>query len=206
MIGRNAIGCGLLLLAGCSPDAPTSAPANDQQPAAQNAPAPLPPVSAPSSKPAGRVSSFTKLTEAVCRLVEENKDEGPYWRRNCPGHAGWRMEWSESDLRQDLTMIAPGGGTSELGLSSVVANGAFNSIGETIEWRGRDARTPVVMVLRMNVAAGPDGDRPDISRLVVVRLTGTPCAVAMIEPGPQQSQRARDIADGQLPACLTASR
>ncbi|GAA4712587.1 hypothetical protein GCM10023325_05260 [Sphingomonas lutea] len=201
-------GCLLALgfLAACSGEAPNRPDSNAgaQQTrvrATANPPAPTP-AAAPATP--ARVSTFTQLAETRCRLIEENKEEGPYWLRRCPGHAGWSLEWSESDLRQDLTLIAPSGAKSELGLTGAVANGAFNSIQPTIEWRGPDARTPAALIVRMNVAAGQEGGRPDISRLVVVRLTSSPCPVAVVPPGPGQNARARAIADAPPPACLSA--
>ena len=150
-----------------------------------------------------RQSVFTKLDPAKCRLLEENKEEGPYWLRRCLGAAGWQLDWSESDLRQGLTLIDANGRETELRLSDLVANGAFNSIGETIEWRGRDVAEPEALIVRMSVANGVEPRKPDISRLAVVRLTRTPCLVAVVEPGPSQNERARAIADGTMPACLT---
>jgi hypothetical protein len=162
------------LLAACSGEAPNGSGGDvPRTPAAAHADAPArAPIAAP-ARPA-RVSTFTQLTEAGCRVIDENTEEGPYWLRRCPGHAGWSIEWSESDLRQDLTLIAPSGVKSELGLTGTIANGAFNSIQPTIEWRGPDALRPTALIVRMNVAAGPEGDRPDISRLVVVRLASSP--------------------------------
>ena len=152
--------------------------------------------------PAKNESVYTELGEARCRIVEENKEEGPYWLRRCPGHAGWQLDWSDSDLRQGLTLISPQGRETELNLSDLVAKGAFNSLGKTVEWRGQSPHQPKVLIVRMNVANGVEPRLPDISRLAVVRLTRTPCLVAVIEPGPGQNDRAREVADGQLATCV----
>jgi hypothetical protein len=149
-------------------------------------------------------SAFTELNEVRCPILDENKEEGPYWLRRCTGHAGWQLDWSESDLRQGLSLIAADGKETELSLSDLVAKGAFNSIGKTIEWRGKSAVVPEAMIVRMSVANGVEPQLPDISRLAVVRLTGTPCLVAVIEPGAGQNERARRIADGAMDKCLTA--
>lgn len=148
-------------------------------------------------------SASTELSESRCRIIEENREEGPYWLRSCPGHAGWQLDWSESDLRQGLSLIAADGKETELRLSDLVAKGAFNSIGKTIEWRGKSEAAPEAMILRMSVANGAEPQLPDSSRLAVVRLTGTPCLVAVIEPGTGQNERARQIADGAMDKCLT---
>ena len=152
--------------------------------------------------PAKHESVYTELSEARCRILEENKEEGPYWLRRCPGHAGWQLDWSDSDLRQGLTLISPQGRETELNLSDLVAKGAFNSLGKTVEWRGADLARPEALIVRMSVANGVEPRLPDISRLAVVRLTRTPCLVAVIEPGAGQNDRAREIADGEMETCV----
>ena len=152
--------------------------------------------------PTKHESVYTELSEARCRILEENKEEGPYWLRRCPGHAGWQLDWSDSDLRQGLTLISPQGGETELNLSDLVAKGAFNSIGKTVEWRGTDLARPEALIVRMSVANGVEPRLPDISRLAVVRLTRTPCLVAVIEPGALQNDRAREVADGVMATCV----
>lgn len=202
---RNVGLAGLLFLAACEREAAPVSAGNEQNATTSSAAlgtgVPAPAAAGPTPV---RASAYTQLVEANCRLIDENKEEGPYWSRRCPGHAGWSMDWHESDLRQDLTMISPDGRKSELGLSSVVANGAFNSIGSTIEWRGVAGAPPDAMILRMSVAASPEGDRPDISRLAVVRLAAPACVVAVVSPRSGQNVRAQQIADGNLPACLSA--
>lgn len=148
-----------------------------------------------------RKSAFTKLDDN-CRLIEENREEGPYWLRRCPGQGGWQVNWSESDLRQGLTLIGGDGEEAELDLSSLVAKGAFNSLGSTVEWRGPADGTPDVLIARMNVAGGAEPSRPDISRLAVVRLSPAPCLVAVVEPSSDQNSKAHEIADGKLPICI----
>ena len=149
-----------------------------------------------------RESVFTDLVIEKCRIVEENKEEGPYWLRRCPGHAGWELEWSDSDLRQGLDLIAPDGRNTDLRLSDLVAKGAFNSLGQKIEWRGHNPDRPEVLIVRMAVANGVEPRLSDISRLAVVRLTETPCLVAVVEPGSRQNERAREIADGSASKCI----
>ena len=149
-----------------------------------------------------RRSAFTALDMDRCRVIEENKEEGPYWRRRCSAPANWRVEWSESDLRQGLTLISSDGRETDLRLSDLVAKGAFNSLGEMIEWRGDNPTEPEALIVRMNVANGVEPQLPDISRLAVVRLTGTPCLIAVVEPGENQNHRARDIADGPARPCV----
>ena len=196
---RSAVALTMALTA-CSP-APDET--NGAETRAQ-APAPPAAVDRLSEKPASaaRAAVFTELDSAKCRVVEENKEEGPYWLRRCPGHAGWKLDWSESDLRQGLSLISPGRRETELRLSDLVANGAFNSLGKTVEWRGPSGAGPDAMIVRTNVANGAEPERPDISRLAVVRLIETPCLVAVVDPGPDQNEKARSIADGSMSSCV----
>lgn len=148
--------------------------------------------------PEGRVSRFSKLTEANCKIKETIEETGD-WVRTCPGVAGFTLEWSSSDLRDDLDLIA-GGKSHSLNLTTLVGKGAFNSLGETLEWRGPAGQAPDVLVTRVFVS-GPDG-KADSGRLAIARLGPAPCLVAIVPPGAGQSDRARNIADGKLPACL----
>ena len=145
-----------------------------------------------------RASRFTKVTDAACPLVEEDKETGDFSRR-CPGIAGWTVLWTSSDLRDDLA-IARGKVSKSLGYPSLVAKGPFDAIGETIEWRGPAGGEPDVLVARVHVAR-PDGSS-DSGRLAVARLGEEPCIVAIVPPGAGQSDRARAIADGSLPKCI----
>ena len=155
---------------------------------------------APEPKPAD-AGRYTSINPASCRLIEQNIEEGGYSRHDCAGLAGYKLEISESDLRQDIVVIAPDGARSELQLSSIVAKGAFNSLGKVAEWRGT-AANPSALIVRLNVARGAEPARPDISNLVVASLTKPACVVVVVPPGPDQNSRARRIADGPLPGCM----
>ena len=156
------------------------------------------PATRPAREDAGR---YTSIEPTACRLLEQNIEEGGYSRHACDGHAGYRLETTESDLRQDIVVIAPDGRRSDLQLSSIVAKGAFNGLGKTAEWRGAEAR-PAALIVRLNVAPGPEPTRPDVSNLVVARLAPPACVVAVLPPGPNQNAAARGIADGRLPGCI----
>lgn len=149
-----------------------------------------------------RTSEFTRLDPAVCRTVEENRDEGPYWRRRCPGAGGFSVDWTDSDLRQALEIISAGGERTNLRLSELVAKGVFNHLGPRIEWRGVIESTPDMLVVRLFVANGAEPTKPDRSLLAVARLQPKPCIIAIVEPSPQQSDQARRIADSDPTPCL----
>lgn len=195
----------LMLIAGCAPDgtenrqSPDNTPANASALAETIQPAAPAPVAAAVER-----SRYSSIEPSSCKLIEQNLEEGGYYRHRCPGLAGFALETSESDLRQDIVVIAPGGRRTQIELSSLVAKGAFNALGKSAEWRGDDPAKPRALIVRLAVAASPESDRPDISNLVVVRLAAPACVVGVVPPGPRQNEKARLIADGELGRCLTA--
>jgi hypothetical protein len=213
---------GLLLLAACGPaDAPTDDTATAKLPRVEasaqapvNALATAKPLPAeapakdahespkPAPPPTLGSSRYTSLEANSCKLVEENAEEGGYWRRRCEGSSGYALETTESDLRQDIAVIAPDGRKSKLNLSGLVANGRFDSLGKVAEWRGLAPGQPRALIVRVNVAAASEARRPDVSNLVVVSLDPSPCVVAVIPRGPRQNEKARAVAEGKLPACV----
>ena len=147
---------------------------------------------------AARASQYTKLDDKACgaeKVIEETGD----WDRRCSGPAGYAIEWSSGDLREDLAVIKDGNST-DLQIPTKVAGGAFDALGKTIEWRGPAGGEPDVLVVRVHVA-NAEG-KSDNGRLAVVRLGSAPCIVAIVPVGAAQSERARAIADGKLPDCL----
>ena len=154
----------------------------------------------PGPRPSGS-SRYVSLEPSSCKLIEENVEEGGYWRRRCAGLAGYELETSESDLRQDVVIVAPDGRRSELNLSSLVAKGAFNSLGKMAEWRGQDPGKPRALIVRVSVPADPGVGRRGRSDLVVARLAPPACVVAVVPQGPGQNDKARAIADRELPPC-----
>ena len=145
-----------------------------------------------------RTSTYTKVGDSVCTMIEENQETFD-WTGSCPGAGGYSLEWSISDLRDDLTVIR-GSARTDLQIPSIVAKGPFDSVGETIEWRGPEGGPPDVLVVRVYVAR-PDGS-DDGGRLAVARLGDKPCLVAVVPVVKDQNEKARAIADGPLPKCL----
>lgn len=186
-IGATAI---FVVLVGCGGE--TVAPANDPEPVVQQTAAP------PAAVASGRASQFTTLDDKACKTSYSDAETGD-WAGRCPGAGGYALEWSIGDLRDDLEIIR-GAERTRLGIPKIVANGAFDSIGKTLEWRGPAGKAPDVLVARVHVAR-PDGSS-DSGRLTVVRLSERPCIVAMVPPGAGQSDQARALADGKLPDCL----
>ena len=147
---------------------------------------------------APRASQYSPVSDSACKVIEASEETGD-WTGSCPGVAGYRVEWSSSDLRDDLTLIK-GKARTPLQIPTLVAKGAFNSPGPRIEWRGPTGGAPDVLIVRVHVA-NPEGVS-DSGRLAVFRLQPSICLVAVVHPQSGQSDRARAIADGKLPDCL----
>ncbi len=150
------------------------------------------------SAAAERVSHYSPLDDKACRTIEEIEETGD-WTGACPGVAGYSLEWSSSDLRDDLAVIS-GKNRTDLQIPTLVANGRFDSLGKRAEWRGPAGGSPDVLIVRVHVAIAEG--KSDSGRLAIARLAPTPCLVAVVPPGSGQSDRARAIADGKLPHCL----
>ena len=140
-----------------------------------------------------RASTYTKVSDADCTMIEENQETYD-WTGSCAGVSGYSLEWSISDLRDDLEII-DGPSRTQLQIPSIVAMGKFDALGGTAEWRGPKDGRPDVLIVRVHVA-------DDAGSLAIARLGEKPCLVAVVPPGPGQSDRTRAIADGPLPACL----
>jgi len=164
------------------------------------------PSAAPSASPTateagGRIFTYTSLEG--CKVLESNEEEAGYFLTECKGEGGYVLQVTESDLRQSITIVAPGGAKTDLDLSAV-SGGGFSKLGKTAEWRGAlkdGVFAPDALILRHEVVTNPEGTKTT-SYLVVVKLSGTPCAIARIDPGPQQNVEARAAADAGG-ACLT---
>lgn len=183
------------LAAACSPAGQASSDAESAAsptPAAVAEPAPVPTATAVADD--GR-SRYTQLSD--CTLLRAAPEEAGFSEHECRGEGGYRLRLTEADLRQNVVVLAPGGGERSLGLPAL-AGGAFASVGATIEWRGEtvgDRFAPRALILRQSVMENPDPRVPEMSYLVVARLAPSSCVVARIRPGPDQNRLARETAD-----------
>ncbi|MCC6919457.1 MAG: hypothetical protein IT548_09645 [Alphaproteobacteria bacterium] len=121
-------------------------------------------------------SVYTKLSgpAAHCAELESQPDEGGWYLERCTGHAGIAVFVGEGDLR---TMVSYGmNARAEKAASETFP--AFNTIGETLEWRLKDGK-PFATILRWKIDGGPD--MPKGEMLVVTQLDeGNQCWVAVI--------------------------
>lgn len=183
-------------LAACGQDA-GSAAANGASGTFANGPATGGPAAA--LRDGKRASVYTSLDDKDCKTIEEI-EETRDWTSECPAAPGYRLELSSGDLRDDLTIIE-GNKRTDLGIPTLVANGAFDSLGPKAEWRGHAGGKPDPLIVRVHVAS-PEGVS-DSGRLAIARLGQEPCLVPIVPPAAGQSDRARAIADGELSNCLS---
>lgn len=170
---------------------PAKLSASDARPQAQLA-------AATSAQAEGQGSSrYSSLEPTSCELVGGTEQERAFARRRCAGAAGYALERSESDPLHDLAIVSPGGARSELDLAKLVHGG---DLGQTAEWRGQAPGQPRALIMRVS-AEDKDPLGPATSDLVVVKLGGAPCVVAIVPQGPAQNAKARAVADRKLLSC-----
>jgi hypothetical protein len=193
MTQRLAAAALALALAACSGEAPRE----DEAPAPAPAPAATAAEATASPSPDagdGRAYRYTELEG--CELLRENREEGGFFEHMCPGLGGYQLRLTESDLRQNLAVIAPDGTETGLELGRI-GGGGFSTLGGRVEWRGPaegESFAPDAFVVRFQLAEQPY-PAPETSYLLAVRLAPTPCVVGRAAPGPQQNERARTLAD-----------
>lgn len=148
-------------------------------------------------------SSYTSIEE--CEIVEQGEEEMPFVTRRCEGKGGYDLLITTSDLRDGVTLVTPDGKEETLDFNGQIAEGAFNNLGKTVEWRGADGEHPRTLIARMEVANAGDPMAADTSYLAVVKLASPACIIARVPPGPGQNVAARRLADREtLPACLSS--
>jgi hypothetical protein len=138
-------------------------------------------------------SLYTDLAESKCRTLESSSDEGGSYLGICPGVAGYRLEVTEGDLRQTLSVISPNKKKHELRLSNV--SGAFSNLGPRAEWR-MNGKVPTALIFRFNANENPEDPSKIKSYLVVAKITKHEiCVTDAVPPGPLQSTEARRFAN-----------
>lgn len=146
-------------------------------------------------------SRYTDLDLDRCTLVE-HQDEGGYWRYDCGPAFGYRVEYTVFDARDSLSLIR---GNTKIDLPSwEVTNGAFNSLGTKLEWRGVVADgefRPFAQILRVLVSIPTDeGDWDQRNVLMVSKIQGdTACLVGTVDARvhADANARARQLADSR---------
>lgn len=137
-------------------------------------------------------SIYTSLDTKNCKTIEQS-DEGTGWYRGeCKGVGGYKLEVTEGDIRQSINVIAPGGKNFELGFGQV--SSSFSTVGAKAEWRMK-GKIPVALIVRFN-ASDPEDPNKSTSYLVVSKISKTEsCITDVINPGKTQNANAQKSAD-----------
>lgn len=138
-------------------------------------------------------SVYTNLDEKSCKTVESS-DEGTGWYRGeCGGTGGYKLEITEGDIRQSVNVVAPSGKKFELDLIRV--SSAFSSVGPKAEWRLK-GKSPVALIVRFNANTDVEDYKKTTSFLVVSKISGaSSCITDVVMPGKNQNLTAQKLAD-----------
>lgn len=120
-------------------------------------------------------STYTKLDLGACETLSQS-EEGGSVSLKCAGLPGYPVFVSEGDLRFDV----------DFGVANdeFATFGAFNTIGDTVEWRVNDG-VPSAAILRFRLDSGitgTDEDRGEVLLVSKVGKDGAPgCAMAAVD-------------------------
>lgn len=138
-------------------------------------------------------SVYTDLDDAKCKTVELSDDEGGSYSGICPGTASYKLNLIEGDLRQTITVIDPKNLKHELQFWNFL--GGFSAVGPKAEWRLK-GKTPVALIIRLNVNETPEEPNKSTSYLIVAKITRDEiCVTDTLKPSRSQNAEARKIAD-----------
>lgn len=178
-----------LALAACSQDPPEREPESEAPaPAADASPGDPAADSEAESTPdaGGYASAYTDFDLEACRVTGENP-EGASVDYACPGHAGVPVFVHLGDGRFDLDVGVDG--------EEFTTIGAFNELGERLEWRMKDG-TPFAVIFRYHDVAPQSDGRTVIGVEKIGREGELGCRVAQIAGDtPDANRAAREIAD-----------
>jgi len=141
---------------------------------------------------AENTSVYTRLILDQCRQEPpsgEAEDGGVWW---CEGYAGMPVRVAEGDLRM---LVSYGAGAAGEPAASWTLP-AFNTIGDTLEWRLGEGGGAIATILRFRTQDDAGNRR---STLVVTRLgtPGTICVIGTVDAvdNPDANEIARAVAD-----------
>lgn len=138
-------------------------------------------------------SVYTTLDDRKCKTLESNPDEGGSYLGECPGTNGYKLQVSEGDLRQTVSVVAPDKKIFPLEFWRIFSG--FSAVGSKAEWRVK-GKDPIALIIRFNVSENPEDSSKTTSYLIVSKITkGEICVVDTFKPGKSQNVLARESAD-----------
>lgn len=155
-------------------------------------------------------SIYTDLAEKNCKTIESEAQGDTWYRGECVGVAGYKLEVIDGDARMTLDVISPTGEKSELELWTNVSS-AFSELGLKAEWRvireGKKVK-PIALIVRYdfgNVDVKPGKQ----SYLLIIKIADdSACLTDLVKPSGDQNIKARKLADkaGKKPCLETKER
>lgn len=137
-------------------------------------------------------SVYTSTDTKDCKTIESSEEGTGWYRGECRGVGGYKLELTEGDIRQTLNIISPSGKKFELEFNRV--SSAFSSVGQKVEWRTK-AGKPVALIARFN-ASDPEDSQKSTSYLIVSKITRNEiCITDVVEPSKDQNLKAQKLAD-----------
>jgi hypothetical protein len=139
-------------------------------------------------------SVYTSLDTKDCKTVEQSSEGAGWYRGECKGVGGFKLEVTEGDLRQSINVISPSGDKFELDFTQV--SGRFSTVGQKAEWRV-NKNTPVALIVRFNFnSEGDDTGTKNTSYLIVSKISKTAaCITDVVKPSKTQNAEAQKLAD-----------
>lgn len=142
----------------------------------------------------GQITSvYTDLIDTRCKTLELDEDEGGSYKGECAGAGGYKLHVIEGDLRQTVNVISPDGKTHELKYWELF--GGFSAVGPKAEWRMK-GKTPIALIIRLNVSENPEDSSKTTSYLIVSKITKDEiCVTDTLLPTRSHNAEARKAAD-----------
>ena len=144
-------------------------------------------------------SVYTSLDAKDCKTIEQSDEGAGWYRGECKGVGGYRLEITEGDLRQSINVLSLSGEKFKLGFEQV--SGGFSSVGAKAEWR-MNKTTPVALIVRFNANENPENPNQIISYLIVAKVSKTAvCITDIVKPSKNQNVEAQKLADEMQKTC-----
>jgi len=143
-------------------------------------------------------SVYTNLDAKSCKTLEQETEGTGWYRGECKGIGGYKLQITEGDLRQSIDVVAPNKSKYELDFTGHVSGG-FSSVGAKAEWRVKrkgKTLTPIALIIRFNASENPEDSSILTSYLVVSKVTKNQiCITNIVKPGAKANEEARKFAD-----------
>lgn len=143
-------------------------------------------------------SVYTSLETKACKTLESSTEGAGWYRGECKGIGGYKLQLTEGDIRQSIDVIAPNKKKYELDLVGNIST-AFSYVGAKAEWRvTRKGKiiTPFALIVRFNASENQEDSTKSTSYLVVSKITKNQiCVTDVIKPGATANEEAQNLAD-----------